>query len=144
MNVHVSTVVNGDTLETIVKHFLIAAVWADAQEGTHPRIPRETRAEATLFVCSFLGAYPELCEAALKNDDYGTHPDAGSAAAAFGHDLFLSARGHGVGFWSRDELGDTGEALAAALRNEWRRWYLEVDQSRGWLYLMTANKEAQP
>lgn len=135
-------VTDGRTLETIVKHFLHAAQWADAAEGTIPRVPQASRNEATMFVCSFLAAHPTLSKAALSCEEYGTHPDAGSPAAAFGHDLYLTARGFGVGFGDRAELGGTGEALTEVMRTEWRRWYIEVEQYRGWLYLTASGVQS--
>ena len=36
-----------------------------------------------------------------------------------GHDLFLSMGGHGTGFWDRG-LGEVGDRLHKAARNEWR------------------------
>jgi hypothetical protein len=41
---------------------------------------------------------------AAAADGYGSHPDAGSPEAAFGHDFYLTRQGHGCGFWDRKEL----------------------------------------
>lgn len=126
-------------LETVARHFCIAAAWADSEEGTSPRVHGGTLETARQFAAAFIGAHPGLFAAAMQADGYGSHPDAGSPAAAFGHDLYLTAAGHGVGFSDRDELGETGERLADVIRAEWRRWHVEAYQSRGWVYLSAAN-----
>lgn len=122
-------------LETVARHFCVAAQWADAEEGTRPRLFREALKTARGFAAAFIGARPRLFRAAMECDGYGTHPDAGSPAAAFGHDLYLTAAGHGVGFSDRAELGALGARLSEVIRDEWRRWHVEAYQSRGWLYL---------
>ena len=73
----------------------------------------------------------------LAAEGYGSHPDAGSSAAAFGHDLYLTARGHGAGFWDREELkdDDLGERISEPLRRDFRRWYIEPQFEKGWVYL---------
>jgi hypothetical protein len=127
-----------------VEHFLIAAVWADSQEGTNPRVTREARENARHLVGQFL----ELCdpeklyEQALDReaDGYGAHVDNGSiepAAAAFGHDLWLSIRGHGVGFSDRKALkkGGLGAKLQHLASNFGAFGAPEYEQHRGWFYL---------
>lgn len=122
-------------LETVARHFCVAAQWADAEEGTRPRLSREALNTARGFAAAFIAAQPRKFRAAMECDGYGKHPDAGSPAAAFGHDLYLTAAGHGVGFSDRAELGETGERLAEVIHKDWRRWHVEAYQSRGWLYL---------
>lgn len=122
-------------LETVARHFCIAAQWADAEEGTSPRLAREALKTARGFAAAFIAEHPRKFRAAMECDGYGTHPDAGSPAAAFGHDLYLTAAGHGVGFSDRAELGDLGYTLAEVIHKEWCRWHVEAYQSRGWLYL---------
>jgi len=124
-----------DQIETAARHFIIAAIWADCPEGTHPRATRKAQEWAHRFISEFAAKHAELCAAAMECDDYGTHPDAGSPAAAFGHDLYLTAAGHGVGFDDRRELGEIGAKLADVLRTDWRRWHIETQFYRGWLYL---------
>ena len=102
-------------LDAIARHFCIAAIWADAPEGTHPRETRAALKWARDFAERFITAHPELCAAAMACEGYGAHPDAGSPDAAFGHDLYLTCAGHGVGFWSRD-LGAVGDTLSTAAR----------------------------
>lgn len=91
---------------TIAKHYLIAAVWANAPEGTNPRAPHETQRVAQIIAERFAELiqplWPELQAAGERG--YGSHPDAGSVEAALGHDLWLTSQGHGTGFWDRDEL----------------------------------------
>ena len=132
---------NAPDLDTIAHHFCIAAVWADAPEGTRPRVTRESLRTARDYAAAFIAANRDACAAALAADGYGAHPDAGSPAAAFGHDLYLTAQGHGVGFWDRDELdallGDSvfsiGEKLTAALA--FPRWHIDAEFCRGWMVI---------
>lgn len=143
-----SPVVNGMTREqvaTAAKHFVIAALWADKEEGTHPRATRECYRVAEQFVRDFSAQWPDLVAAALAADGYGSHPDAGSPAAAFGHDLYLSCAGHGVGFSDRVELADKGDAdrsigdrLSDVIRQDWRRWYVNAYAYRGWFVMQRA------
>lgn len=125
-------------------HFIIAAIWADAEENTSPRASNAAKMAALEFVQAFAAAYPELCAAAMAAPGYGAHPDAGTPAAAFGHDLYLTCAGHGVGFADRPELGETGEALAEAIRQAWRRWHVEVYAARGWLHVLADTRKDAP
>lgn len=130
-------------LETMARHYCIAAVWADAPEGTNPRITSSSRDAARRVCARFLeligpGMLAELREAHARG--YGTHPDCGDVEplfAAMGHDLWLTSRGHGVGFWDRDELkpSDLGERLSAFCG--WRKPIPEpeVECWRGWAYI---------
>ncbi|AOK28901.1 MULTISPECIES: hypothetical protein [Burkholderia] len=125
-----------DQIDTAARHFIIAAIWADCPEGTRPRATRKAHDTAAAFVRRFAEAHPDMCAAAMECEGYGTHPDAGSPAAAFGHDLFLTCAGHGVGFSDRRELPfELRTCLDNAIRRDWRRWYLAPQFYRGWLYL---------
>jgi hypothetical protein len=120
-------------IDTVTKHFLIAAVWADKPEGTNPRIPAKTAEKARAICLQFIGENAELFIDAVAR-----HP-VGSGAASFGHDLWLTSRGHGAGFWDRPELdaGKLGDKLTAAckaLRGLYPEFY------RGWLYLHGGTK----
>lgn len=132
------------TLDTIAEHFIIAAIWADAPEGTRPRATRSARDAARAYVERFTSAYPDICAAVHDCDDYGWHRGTRDAAAAFGHDLYLTARGHGAGFWDRDALqhDDLGNRITAELRRDWRRWYCEPEFYRGWLYFTMPERAA--
>ena len=91
-------------IETAARHLVIAAIWADAEDGTSPRANKDAHREAVRFVSEFVDAIGPLWEQVAGLRDYGSHPDAGSPAAAFGHDLWLTVKGHGVGFDDREEL----------------------------------------
>ena len=82
------------------------------------------------------GEGPVLDEAATRAG-YGAPPDCGAvhpACAAAGHDLWLTSRGHGAGFWDRDPLKaeDLGDMLSA-VTEQFSGTYAEF--YRGWLYL---------
>ena len=93
--------------QTIAQHFMAAAAWASAPEGTRPRPTASAMATARTMAGEFVAALGvPLFRACL--DAYeagGLHPDCnGDPCAAFGNDLFLTLEGHGVGFWERDAL----------------------------------------
>lgn len=133
-----------DTLDRIADHFVIAAIWADAPEGTTPRAARSARNAARAYVERFTSAYPELCAAVLNHAAYGWHDGTRDSAAAFGHDLYLTARGHGTGFWDRDALqvDNLGDRISAPLRDDHVRWYCEPEFYRGWLYFTMPENRA--
>ena len=104
-------------LDTIAHHMCIAAAWADAPEGTSPRVTKSALAKARDFAERFTTRYPDLTLSALNNEDYGWYNGTRNACAAFGNDLYLTAVGHGVGFWDRDALDadGIGDALSEPL-----------------------------
>ena len=79
-------------IQTVAKHYLIAALWADCDEGTSPRVPVKTGAIAFRICKAFIDANNDLFNEAMERaaDGYGSHPDAGSAEAAFGHQVFTA------------------------------------------------------
>lgn len=133
-----------EQIETVAHHFIIAALWADCEEGTNPRAPMATQETARRICAAFIAKNEALFNEAMarKSEGYGSHPDAGSPEAAFGHDLWLTIQGHGVGFWDREELKNLdpeetgvslGDKLAAAC--EPYRYKLTPEFYRGWFYL---------
>lgn len=128
-------------IHTAALAFVGVAHEADANEDTNPRISAGARAVALAFVQAFHDAHTELCDRAVNTCGY--------SAEYFGSDLYLSAVGHGTGFWDRAQLNDddetVGSELTEVLQTEWRRWYIETEQSRGWFYLRAPNiKEPTP
>lgn len=123
-------------IETMKKHYLIAALWADAPEGTRPRITKQAGAQALKTCRCFAGLIAQHWPAILECTEYGSHPDAGSIEAALGHDLWLTSRGHGAGFWDRDELTPELREVLSALCG-WRKAIPEPEPTfyRGWMYL---------
>lgn len=97
-------------LVTVTRHFLIAAAWADTEEHEHWRwTAASIRAaigycSAAILECGALWRALTADNSEAAANGYGSHPDAGSVAASFGHDLWLTTGGHGVGFWDRREL----------------------------------------
>lgn len=126
-----------ERIEVMARHFIIAAIWADAPEGTKPRATKqaiEAAKQICLAFCESVGpeALREVQRA--KHDGYGSHPDCGnlhSEFAAMGHDLWLTSQGHGAGFWDREQLPeDLRNMLTEKARiSVWPEFY------RGWLYL---------
>ncbi|MBB5409255.1 hypothetical protein HDG34_003196 [Paraburkholderia sp. HC6.4b] len=125
---------NTQEIETAARHFVIAAIWADGPEGRKIKSAPETDAIARVFVEEFAQAWPSECAQVMAKDGYGLHPDAGTPAAAFGHDLYLTCAGHGAGFWDRPELGESGRRISERIRAEWRRWSIESYPYRRRLY----------
>ena len=128
-----------EQIDIVAKHYIIAALWADCVEETHPQVPKKEAAAAREVCRKFI----EQCEAAgglftqamaCFDDGYGKHPDAGSAEAAFGHDLWLTSQGHGVGFWDRKRDG-LPEKLWRALTEQARKLGVcNHYQQKGWWY----------
>ena len=120
----------------IAQHYIIAALWADAPEGTRPRAPRETEEKALQLARDFARAIGPKCQEYLENNtEYFKHPDCGGRAeAAIGHDLWLTSQGHGVGFWERDALReDVREFLTGCAQR--KEFTLYPEFYRGWMYL---------
>lgn len=124
-----------EQIQIVADHYIIAAIWADAPEGTHPKPTKETQREAFRQCEKFVADCGPLFDEAMArfDDGYGRHPDAGSAEAAFGHDFWLTRQGHGTGFWDRLELkeNDLGRKLSNLCQNKW----VEYEAYRGWFHL---------
>ncbi len=88
-------------LPRVLKGFIGAGLWLEEGEGG-------TEALSLHLVENAL----EFCEKAIvkTNEDDQIEYCATSNSEQFGHDLFLTCNGHGVGFWDRD-LGALGERL---------------------------------
>lgn len=103
-------------IDTVTKHYIVACIWADKPEEikAEPRVSKADYAKAREDCAAFIKACGQHFSQAMAcfRDGYGTHPDAGSAEAAFGHDFWLTRQGHGTGFWDRKELPEAlGEKL---------------------------------
>lgn len=124
--------VDSAELAIVVKHYLIAAIWADSPEGTQPRATVQAVEKAKADCLAFIAKNYRMYLLAMACDGYGSHPDAGSPQAAFGHDLWLTRQGCGTGFYDREALHKKlREALSDAARQ-----FGECYPSfyRGWLY----------
>ena len=130
-------------IEVAAKHFIIAAQWIETPDSwmREAKPTKAAKRVALRYVADFIDAAGPLIAQLDDCAGYGSHPDAGSPAAAFGHDLYLTSQGHGVGFWDRKELEietPTGETLGDALtalaeKPNFASFYPEF--YRGWLYL---------
>ncbi len=122
--------------ETVLEHYLIAAVWAGLDYETDPDasnplpldenysaddVSEETRAEILAEIVDFLAA----CEEAGLLENYPAGPE------QFGHDFYLTRNHHGAGYWDRG-LGDLGSKLTD-LAHAWGSSDL-FPQSDGKLY----------
>lgn len=137
--------IDASKIDTVTRHYIIAALWAECPEGTNPRATRKAEKSAREFCARFIANHAQLFEDAIACEalGYGSHPDAGSGAAAFGHDLWLTTQGHGTGFWDREELkimrpsdkvtlGEMITKACEATRPQYAEFY------RGWMYLQGA------
>jgi len=108
----------GDLLE-IGEAFAVAAVWADREEGTSPRATRQLKGVGMSLAVWLAQLQPAAVAAAIKRQ----------GLQQFGHDLYMTVAGHGVGFWDRKELedGDIGDTLTDTVHH----WHLEIEQWRG-------------
>lgn len=123
-------------IDTIVKHYLIAALWSETDEHGNPLddnymvddCAAETIAQAKKDCQDFIDAAGADLVARMlahyRESGMSRHPDTGSAEACFGHDFLLTRNGHGAGFWDRG-AGETGDALSEICRQNRRFW--EVD-----------------
>ena len=120
----------------IAQHYIIAALWADAPEGTRPRAPRETEEKALQLARDFLRAIGTKCQEYLKNNtEYSKHPDCrGRAEAAIGHDLWLTSQGHGTGFLDRRALREDVREFLTGIAQR-KEFTLYPEFYRGWMYL---------
>lgn len=131
-----------DEIQTMARHYLIAAAWASAPEGTHPRVTHQATLAAIEQCAAFLFTIGADRLQQIRDayaDGYGTHPDCGTVAphcAALGHDFYLTRSGSGTGFADRDalpqELRDYLESLCG-----WRKAFgePEIDFYRGWIHV---------
>src|SRR6185369_9315761 len=113
------------------------------REGTSPKVSKAERAAARnaceqfIMQCEDAG---NLFTLAMDRErwGYGSHPDAGSPEAAFGHDMYLTTARHGTGFWDREELKtpvNGGRSLGDLLAEEAHKFgEPQCEQYRGWWY----------
>lgn len=123
-------------IDTMAKHYLIAAEWADKPENTNPKVTNQAKKSAYAICAKFAELITPFWADFESCSEYGAHPDAGSIEAAIGHDLYLTSAGHGVGFWSRDELSDELKEKIEPLVG-WGKPIGEPELyfMRGWMYL---------
>lgn len=88
--------VDPDVLAEVVQGYLEAAAWADAPEGSLARFPKRSKALAADTCGKFILACGPLFQQAVEDEGYPLEQ--------FGHDFWLSRRGHGTGFWDRKDL----------------------------------------
>ena len=132
---------NKESIEIVAKHYCIAAIQADAPEGTNPRVSKDAMQTARERAAKFLALMGENLIQSVRDayyTGYGTHQDCGNKQpyfAALGHDLYLTCAGHGVGFLDRDSLPEETSTSLDALCG-WRTPMGEANVSfyRGWLY----------
>ena len=120
----------------IAQHYIIAAIWADAPEGTRPRAPRETEEKALQLARDFLRAIGPKCQEYLENNtEYFKLPGfCEIAEPAIGHDLWLTSQGHGTGFWDRSALREDVRDFLDALAQR-KEFSVYPEFYRGWMYL---------
>jgi hypothetical protein len=129
-----------EQVDIVTRHYIIAALWADCEEGTNPRCDNKQKATAREACEKFMRQCEDaggLFTKAMERFEhgYGTHPDAGSAEAAFGHDFWLTRQGHGVGFWDREPLRVGNPSLGDLLTEEAKKvGECYHYQHAGWFY----------
>lgn len=124
-----------EQLETITRHYLAACQWADCPENTNPRVTKSAENVARVFCEDYIIKCGRLFEQAMACADYGWYNGKRDALAAFGHDVYLTSVGHGVGFWDRDALqeNDLGQKLTdvfKGMKTPYAEFY------KGWVYLI--------
>lgn len=119
-----ATVFDGFTWQDLVEvgsAFAMSAVWADCEEGTRPRVTDQLQGVGMALAVALAQAEPAAVAAAVER----------RGLSDFGHDLFMTARGHGVGFWDREELRPDG--IGQTLTDAVRDWHIETEQHRGYM-----------
>lgn len=96
-------------VEDMVKHCLIAAVWADLPEEI------ETDLDSSELSSWSARSIAEVWRACSEFARDNWSDLEGMEASQAGHDYWLTSRGHGVGFWDRG-LGEQGERLTEACK----------------------------
>ena len=107
-------------LDETLQSFLTTALWANVCDSLEPEdIPDYERKLAREAVSAFLTTFHEDALAAIDERD----------AEALGHDLYLTSRRHGAGFWDGDWSNDLGNRLTEAAHT-----LSECDDLDLWLY----------
>ncbi len=145
--------VSPEIFEEVVQGYLTCAAWADAPEGSNARFTKQAKRLAADSCSKFIAACGPLFQQAVRAVGY--------SPARFGHDFWLNRKGHGAGFWDRDELElmvegtaplavdrngaryevttELGKALSEIAYGTQARisrfaYHPEVEASKGWLY----------
>jgi hypothetical protein len=106
------------TLARITAGYLECVAWADAPDGTYPRFPAAERARALADCTAFVAACGPLADQAL----------ALQSPERFGHDFWLTRRGHGAGYWDRDELEVQPDARVTTLDRDGTPYLTDADE----------------
>lgn len=125
-------------LDSVIEHYVIAALWSsvddegnplddnygseDLAEETDEKVRKDCLAMITMAKnCDLLESYPDTEE-------------------QFGHDFWLTREGHGAGFWDRG-YGNLGERLTALCKTFGSAdWYVGDD---GQIYQMAEATEVK-
>jgi hypothetical protein len=99
--------VEGYNMDEVVKHFVMAGLWASNDDEGEPfedsydadDVSKESYEKIAKGATKFINENKAL----LKKHNISTE--------SLGHDLFLDSQGHGVGFWDRG-YGDDGDTLS--------------------------------
>lgn len=119
------TLSNEDTAGVYYKHnptlrgFVDALLWASVDDAGEPLDATYSRADIAPPTLRRIGAMISNFHSAVDTvftDTTPTH-DSGESLGSEqgGHDLFLTAAGHGAGFWDGD-WGDDGDTLTSIVR----------------------------
>jgi len=148
--------ISPEQLEQIAAGFLDCAAWADCEEGTSPRITRKAKENAARHFAVFVAHCEPLVAQALET----------VSPTQFGHDLYLTIAGLGLGLAHREELrispcctsvqGIDRDGKTYACRTDTLGNYLSdiahckshigkfekcyIEQYRGWIYFNGVTK----
>lgn len=124
-------------IEVMTKHYLLAALWAEAPEGTQPRATKSAQVYAQKACQQFLTQMDAaILQRILDNPDYGVHPDYGRhhpKYAALGLDLYLTSARCGVGLKDRWLLPKRIRQHTAFVAQQQKA--PTATFYRGWMYL---------
>ena len=117
--------------ETLLRHYLIAALWSSTDDKGNPLDEKYSPED---FSEDALEVMKDQC-GTFSNVHYNTFLTSEITAEQAGHDFWLTRNGHGAGFWDRG-LGHAGDFLTEQCK-KWGEVDIYVGDD-GKLYVHTA------
>lgn len=92
-------------IDTILKHYLICALWADMPEEDDSGSIEDIDSQSVELAKADIMQFISLAGALL--DKYPNGSPVATKEEQLGHDIWLTRNGHGAGFFDRDNLPGT-------------------------------------
>lgn len=111
--INTAKIVTDKEVDILINSYVGSSIWTDVESDTDKHytifeLAEESRNKTLQDVRRFISQNPQLTAEALNNENY--------TVESFGHDLWMTRTGQGVGFWDREELSENnlGEKLTQA------------------------------